>query len=322
MPKVTIIVPAYNAEPYIEKCAISILHQTLDDIEIIFIDDGSTDITGKILDDLTEKYNNARVIHQSNQGLYKSREIGLSLATGDYVGWIDADDYAETNMFEELYSAAIINDSELVICNYSWFPEKIATKEKWFREYYGKIDTHFIERNSQPWNKIVKRELMNRLNVGKYFVSCFDEIYIRILMEAKNPVTIDKPLYNYRVGGGTMSSSYSNVNHYRRFADASIELQKVMKPLVKDEYWSDYFEYRIIYYLLMTMVVAANSEDKESYRNNRQDLLAKKPKYSKNQHFWRILKENFGVLKAIVIGILIPKGYTIARLACKIGIKK
>ena len=162
MPKVTIIVPAYNAEPYIEKCAISILHQTLDDIEIIFIDDGSTDNTGKILDDLTEKYNNARVIHQSNQGLYKSREIGLSLATGDYVGWIDADDYAETNMFEELYSAAIINDSELVICNYSWFPEKIATKEKWFREYYGKIDTHFIERNSQPWNKIVKRELMNR----------------------------------------------------------------------------------------------------------------------------------------------------------------
>ena len=322
MPKVTIIVPAYNAEPYIEKCAISILHQTLDDIEIIFINDGSTDNTGKILDDLTQKYNNARVIHQSNKGLYKSREIGLSLATGDYVGWIDADDYAETNMFEELYSAAIINDSELVICNYSWFPEKIATKEKWFREYSGKRDTHFIERNSQPWNKIVKRELMNRLNVGRYFVSCFDEIYIRILMEAKNPVTIDKPLYNYRVGGGTMSSSYSNVNHYRRFVDASIELQKVMKPLVKDEYWNDYFEYRIIYYLLMTMVVAANSEDKESYRNNRKALLEKKPKFSKNQHFWRILKENFGVLKAVVVGILIPKGYTIARFACKIGIKK
>ena len=321
MPKVTVIIPAYNAEPYIEQCAKSILNQTLKDLEIIFINDGSTDKTGEILDRLTADYSNARVIHQENKGLYKTREIGLSLASGDYIGWIDADDYADLDMFETLYNAAVEHDSELVICDYSWFPEKIATKEKWFREYRGKVDTAFIERNSQPWNKIAKRELMKRLNVGPLFVPCFDEIYIRILMEAKNPVTVSQPLYYYRVGGGTMSSSYTNVPHYRRFVDASIELRKVMKPVVKDSYWKDYFDYRVIYYLLMTMVVAANSGDKKAYEENRIELLSLTPKYNTNQHYWRLLKENFGPLKAIVIGGVIPMGYGIAHLACKVGIR-
>lgn len=321
MPKVTVIIPAYNAEPYVEQCANSILHQSLSDIEIIFIDDGSTDQTGSILNRLTMGYPNARVIHQENKGLYKTRETGLSLATGDYIGWVDADDYVEKEMFEILYMAAVENNSELVICDYSWFPEKIATKEKWFRQYRGKADTTFVERNSQPWNKIVKRELMERLGIGQYFTTCFDEIYIRILMEAKNPVTIDQPLYNYRVGGGTMSSSYKNVAHYRRFVVASENLQKVMRPIVKDKYWQDYFDYRVAYYLLMTMVVAANSGDKAAYTQNRKELLGLKPAYNKNQHYWRILKENYGFLKATVIGGVIPMGYTIAHWACRIGIK-
>ena len=321
MPNVTVIIPAYNAEPYIEQCANSILNQTLSDIEIIFIDDGSTDKTGSILEKLTAKYQNARVIHQENKGLYKTREIGLSLATGDYIGWVDADDYVEENMFEIMYRAAVENNSELVICDYSWFPEKIATKEKWFREYKGKVDTTFIERNSQPWNKIVKRELMERLGVRKYFTSCFDEIYIRILMEAKNPVTVNQSLYNYRVGGGTMSSSYTNVAHYRRFVVASEKLQDVMRPITKDAYWQDYFEYRIAYYLLMTMVVAANAGDKDAYKLNRKELLSLKPIYNRNQHYWKILKENYGFLKAVVIGGIVPMGYEIAHWACKIGIR-
>lgn len=321
MPKVTVIIPAYNAEPYIEQCANSVLNQTLTDIEILFIDDGSTDQTGVILDRLTADHSNARVIHQENKGLYIGREIGLSLASGEYVGWVDADDYVEPEMFEVLYIAAIENDSELVICDYSWFPEKIATKEKWFREYRGKVDATFVERNSQPWNKIVKRELMERLNVGAYFVSCFDEIYIRLLIEAKNPVTIDKSLYNYRVGGGTMSSSYTNVPHYQRFVDASRELQTVMSNVITDSYWKDYFDYRVAYYLLMTMVVAANSGNRSAYEQNRQELLAIEPRYNQNQHYWRILKENYGPLKAVVIGKVIPMGYGIAHLACKVGIR-
>lgn len=321
MPKVTVIIPAYNAELYIQQCANSILNQTLEDIEIIFIDDGSTDKTGEILDRLAKGHPNARVIHQENKGLYRTREIGLSLASGDYVGWVDADDYVEHDMFELLYRSALENDSELAFCDYAWFPEKIATKEKWFREYEGKVDTTFIERNSQPWNKIVKRELLERLKIGRYFVTCFDEIYIRVLMEAKNPVTIHKQLYNYRVGGGTMSSSYTNVAHYRRFVHASEELRALMYTTQEIPYWRDYFDYRVAYYLLMTMIVAANAGDKKAYEQNRKELYAMKPRYSKNQHYWKILKENYGTLKAIVMGGIVPINYTIAHLACRVGIR-
>ena len=287
----------------------------------LFIDDGSTDGTGEIIDTLVKGRSNVRVIHQQNKGLYKTREIGLAFATGDYVGWVDADDYVERNMFEILFNAALTNDSELAICDYSWFPEKITTKEKWFREYAGRVDTTFVERNSQPWNKIVKRELMERLNIGAYFVSCFDEIYIRILMAAKNPITICQPLYNYRVGGGTMSSSYTNVTHYRRFVQASKELRKVMEAADESAYWKDYFDYRVIYYLLMTMVVAANAGDKKAYEQNRRELLSMKPRYNKNQHYWKILKENYGTLKTVAIGGVIPMNYEMANLVCKIGIR-
>lgn len=318
MPKVTVIIPAFNAEPYIEQCANSVLYQTLEDLEIIFIDDGSTDKTGEILDKLISNHPNARVIHQQNKGLYETRTIGISLATGDYIGWIDADDYVELNMYEVLFKEALRHESDLVICDYSWFPEKISTKDKWFREYKGKADVSFVERNSQPWNKIVSRNLIEKLNIGSYFTTCFDEIYIRILMEAKNPVTIRQPLYNYRVGCKTMSSSYSDVSHYRRFVEASKNLREVMDPFLKDNYWRDYFDYRIIYYLLVTMVVAANSDDKESYLDNRRELFDLKPKYKNNSHFWSILKENYGTLKSIVIGEMIPIGYDLARILCKL----
>ncbi len=321
MPQVTVIVPAYNAEPYIEQCANAVLHQTLADIEIIFIDDGSTDRTGEMLDALTEGHSNARVIHQENKGLYRTREIGLSQATGDYVGWIDADDYPELNMFEVLYHTAVENDSDLVICDYSWFPEKIATKEKWFREFKGTVDVTFVERNSQPWNKIVRRKLLESLHIGPLFVSCFDEIYIEVLLKARNPVTIRQPLYHYRVGGGTMSSSYKNVGHYRKFVDASKELRSIMQPETDDDYWKDYFDYRVIYYLLMTMIVAANTADRQAYRLNRRELLDIRPRYKRNRHFRSILRNNFGLLKAFVIGWVIPANYTVARLACKAGLK-
>jgi len=302
MPKVTVIVPAYNAEPYIEQCTKSLLAQTLEDIELIFINDGSTDKTPQIIERLIQGHENAHLFNQENKGLYKTREIGLAKATGEYVGWCDADDFVEPQMYEKLYEAAIKNDSEMSYCDYSWFPEKIKTKEKWFREYQGKVDVNFVERNSQPWNKIVKRELLQRLEIGKHFVSCFDEIYIEVLLTAKNPVAVKEKLYNYRVSSSSMSVSYTNVSHYARFIKASEELKKVVHPIIRDnKYWSDYFEYRIIYYTLMTMLVAANAGDRKSYDNTKYDLNETHKQYKKNMHYWSILKSNFGVLKSIGI---------------------
>ena len=94
-----------------------------------------------------------------------------------------------------------------------------------------------------------------------------------------------------------------------------------MNDVMFDSYWRDYFNYRVIYYLLMTMIVAANSKDKASYKINHDELMAIKPAFTNNQHFWPILKENYGSLKAFAIGRLIPVSYSIANLVCRIGLK-
>ena len=313
MPKITVIVAAYNAEKTIEQCAKSALHQTLDGIEVIFIDDGSTDKTGIILDSLAANFEFAHVFHQENQGLYRTREIGLSLATGDYIGWVDADDYIEPNMYELMYTEALRFDSDVVICDYDFVPGIIPTKYKWFREYKGKVNTEFIERNSQVWNKIVKRDLMKKLCIGKLFASCLDEIYIRVLLEAKNPVTLQKQLYHYRVGANTMSTSYKNVVHYKQYVEASEALFALMRGV--SDYWDQYFEYRIIYYILITMIVAAWADNLEAYDEMRTKLRTEHPNWKKNMHIDSVLNKNFGILKAFGIKNIVPLHYEVAKLA-------
>lgn len=318
MPALSIIIPAYNAERHIEQCVNSVLSQTLHDIEIIIIDDGSLDKTGFILDELAKGYENVRIIHQENQGLYKTRDLGLKLALGDYIGWVDADDYVENDMFEILYNTAVKYNSDLVICDYSWVPRKVLAKTKWFRPFKGEIDTAFLEHNSQPWNKIVKKELMKKIEDEALFTSCFDESYILVLMQAKNPITINQKLYHYRIGRGTMSSSYTNVSHYREFVDASKKLKMIMKYEGKDSYWSDYFDYRIIYYLIITMIVAAYSGEKAAYHLSQNELHNIFPQYSKNQHYWRILKENYGSIISFFIGAIAPKSYLVTRISSRL----
>lgn len=322
MPKVSVIVPAYNAEAYIEQCIGSLLAQTmLEDLQLVVIDDGSTDRTGELLEAMLAGREHVILRHQENHGLYATRRIGLSLSAGDYIGWVDADDFTEPDMFEALYQAAIKGSSELAMCDYDWYPEKSATKEKWFRPYEGRRDTRFAERNSQPWNKLVSRQLLERLEVAGGFESCFDEIYIRVLLEAKNPVTISRPLYHYRVVPGTMSGSYTNIKHYERFITASEALARVAEQHYPEPYWADYFSYRISYYRLMTMIVAANAGNSSVYRSIRRDLLAERPRFWRNQHFFRLLRENYGILKALVIGCAVPLCYPLARLACQVGFR-
>ncbi|KAB1958005.1 glycosyltransferase [Limosilactobacillus fermentum] len=314
---VSVIVPVYNGMPYLKDCLDSLVSQTLEDIEIIIIDDGSTDESGRIADEYADKFSHVQVFHQENKGLYETRKIGLKKASGEYVGWVDADDFVNPTMFEKLYQNAITGNSDLVYCDYSFYPEKVGTKEKWFRPYLGEKDVDFIERNNQPWNKIVKRSLLEELGIGDLFPLCFDEAYIKVLIYAENPIFVNEQLYYYRVGEGSMSSSYTNVRHYENFIIASENLKKEMKS--DSDYWNQYFEYRIIYYTLMSMLVAANSGDKEEYKQLKAKLNA--CKYKKNIHLDNILKTNFGSIKAFAIKNLISENYDTARLLSKNSIR-
>lgn len=118
MIKVSVIVPVYNTEPYLEKCLDSLVNQTLQEIEIICIDDGSTDGSSAILDKYTEKYSQMRVIHKENGGMVSARKTGEQIAVGKYIGYMDSDDWAEPDMYERLYRCAADYGAEMVTSGY------------------------------------------------------------------------------------------------------------------------------------------------------------------------------------------------------------
>ena len=114
--KVSVIVPAYNSEQYIQVCIDSILKSTLEDMEIILVDDGSTDRTAQICDSYAEQYNNIHVIHQENKGQNAARLAGTLAANGDYIGFVDSDDWIEPKMYEELWQQAYRQNADMVCC--------------------------------------------------------------------------------------------------------------------------------------------------------------------------------------------------------------
>ncbi|MFR0494913.1 glycosyltransferase family 2 protein [Limosilactobacillus reuteri subsp. suis] len=316
LPQVSIVVPVYNSERFLDQCLASLKAQTLakEDLEVLIINDGSTDGSQSIINKYVSENSNFRVIEQKNAGLFAARKTGINNAKGRFVGWVDSDDFVEPTMFKTLFEIAQKKNSDLVYCDYEFYPKKIGTKAKWFREYKGYKDISFIERNSQPWNKLVSRDLLEKLDIADLFLECFDEAYIKCLLYAKNPISIDKSFYYYRVGNGSMSSSYNNVQHYKNFINSSKNLRLAMNNLCQsDEYWKEYFDFRIIYYKLLTLIIAANSKDRITFYK----LQKEKSNFKHNKHFKKIMIENYGLLKYFVMVKILPLSYHLSALICR-----
>ena len=129
MPKVSVIVPVYNVENYIEKCIDSLLGQTLEDIEIIIVNDGSTDNSkDKIMPYIENFPNKIKYLEKQNGGLSSARNYGMPSATGEYIAFLDSDDYVEYDMYEKLYNKAKSEDFDVTVCNVNYIYDNY-TKE-------------------------------------------------------------------------------------------------------------------------------------------------------------------------------------------------
>lgn len=164
MPKVSVIVPVYNVEMYLKKCLDSLVNQTLQDIQIIAVDDGSTDKSSEILLEYEKNYSNKiEVYHKTNGGLSDARNYGLPYAEGEYIAFLDSDDYVEFDMYEKMYEKAIQEDSDMVECDFIWEyhnKKKIDTGVV----YSGKKEM-MINARVVAWNKLIKRSLIEKAKV-------------------------------------------------------------------------------------------------------------------------------------------------------------
>ena len=249
MPKVSVIVPIYNVEKYLEKCINSLLSQTLEDIQIILVNDGSKDNSGNIAKEY-EKNNKNRIIYveKENGGLSDARNYGLKYATGDFIAFLDSDDYIEKNAYEEMYNKAIEENADYVECDFIWeFPNKIRVDKQY--PYKNKKEMLSFVR-VVAWNKLIKRQLIidNNLEFPKGLRYEDIEFTYKLIPFVNKFVYVDKPFIHYVQREG----SIANVQN-ERTAEIFTVLDNVIEFYKKNniyEKYRDELEYNYARYLL------------------------------------------------------------------------
>lgn len=235
MDKISVVVPIYNAEKYLEKCINSIIKQTHKNLEIILINDGSTDNSLNIINTFYQKHKDKiKVISRNNKGIGYTRNEGLQKATGEYIIFIDSDDYLELNMLEKMYNKLKTKKADLVICNYKIYNEtgvlkKVdVTKNIKDETMLVKQPNLMNELNFAPWNKLYKRELFNDITFPeKYKYEDLSAIF-KVCLKAKKIVKVDDYLYNYYVNnlGETQTVNERNLDMYYIIKDITNYSQK------------------------------------------------------------------------------------------------
>lgn len=164
MPKVSIIVPVYNVENYIEKCLDSLVNQTLKEIEIIIVNDGSKDLSKEKILPYIEKYKDKFVyLEKENGGLSSARNYGMPYAKGEYIAFLDSDDYVENTIYEKMYNTAKKEDLDFVECDFIWeYPNR---KRYDIGTIYNNQKEMLEKARVVAWNKLIKKELMEKTKV-------------------------------------------------------------------------------------------------------------------------------------------------------------
>ena len=212
MDLISIIVPIYKVEPYLNKCVQSIVDQAYRDLEIILVDDGSPDNCPAICDAWAAKDSRIKVIHKENGGLSDARNAGLAIAKGDYVAFVDSDDYIEPAFIADLYDALSRTGSDIAECGVSYVDEtgvvlkhRPVSPEKEL-DRMGALRQLVLEDGvyQTVWNKLYRREMIDGIpfEKGKYHEDDFWTYQVFDRMEKL--VLVDKPLYNYLQRGGSI----------------------------------------------------------------------------------------------------------------------
>lgn len=274
---ISIIVPVYNVEKYLERCIESIVNQTYKDIEIILVDDGSPDNCPVICDRYAEKDNRIKVIHKQNGGLINARKSGLEIAQGDYIGFVDSDDWIEPEMYE--YFAQMINkySPDMVLSDFYYDNNgQLTDSEQLFdKEYYDKnaleefiypkmlFSGTYYKFGINPccWSKVFKKELIKKnlpLVDGRIKMGEDAAFTYPCLIDAKSAATVKKPCYHYNINPESMTKSHDEKLKdiiflpYKRIkekcCEAGIDLGKQL----------DYYLLYLANFLLRNEVVAKN----------------------------------------------------------------
>lgn len=207
-PKISVIVPIYNVENYLTDCVNSILQQTYQNLEIILVDDGSTDHCPEMCDEFAKKDSRIVVIHKKNGGVSDARNAGLDRVSGEYIGFVDGDDYLSQDMYQVLLDKILDTDADMAICNFLFvdehhkaIPEKNVlpirdeslTSDQFIEDYIGAYGWYYVI----PWNKLYKKKIFEQIRYpyGKRYEDVF--LIHHIVYRCRLITTVEECLYYY-----------------------------------------------------------------------------------------------------------------------------
>lgn len=271
MIKVSVIVPVYNTENYLRKCLDSLVNQTLSQIEIIVVNDGSTDNSQKIIDEYAKEFSKIKSFQKPNGGLSDARNFGIDKVNGQYIGFVDSDDYVSLNMFEKMYKKAIEHQAEIVFCDL----EKVNEKGKVFRDLTQspqlpeKIELEkdfswFGEMGCFACNKIYKSELFhnNRFKKGVHFEDI--DLISRLVLKSKVVAKINQAFYKYFERQDSISRNYTS-----KGMDIFLALESVKTEFEKSKFhnqskeWKRFVILQIYYSFLAYVAYIRNKKTKK-----------------------------------------------------------
>lgn len=275
MPKVSVIIPVYGVEKYIERCARSLFEQTLDDIEYLFIDDCTPDKSVEILKRVLEEYPHRKsqvVIHrmEQNSGQAKVREWGMRNARGEYVIHCDSDDWVDVDMYEKMYKKSVSADYDIVVCDY-YESDGISHVRK--NEYISdKVEETMSsillkKTHSVLWNKLVKKSIYNNEIIYPIANNAEDyALLVQLAYHSKSFGYVNEPLYFYFYNTSSLTKVMTNENLINRFNQSVSNIGIVESFLRKNQSLAKYSDELDCIKVIEKEILISSSFDKELYK--------------------------------------------------------
>lgn len=296
MVKVSIIVPFYNVEKYIEKCLTSLVNQTLEEIEIILVNDGSKDESIKVAKDFEQKYPaKIRYYEKPNGGLGDARNFGIKFAKGEYIAFLDSDDYVEPTMYEEMYEMAIKEKSDMVECDFWWeYPNK--KKDDRGVEYKNQNDM-LLKARVVAWNKLIKKDIYEKHPEARFAVGLrYEDVegFYKILPYINKVSFVRKPFIHYVQRNNSISNTQNKKNE-----EMFIVLDNVLNYYKEKNIYEKFekeLEYTYTRYLLCSSLKRISKIQEKQIRKDLlektwNELNTKFPDWKKN----KILNSNWSL---------------------------
>ena len=290
-PLVSVIIPVYNVEEYLCECVDSVINQTYKNLEIILVDDGSTDSSGKICDDYAEKDERIRVIHKNNSGPSKTRNVGLEHAKGKYIYFLDSDDYIELNALEMLVQAAETNDADLVFFEAHSFSDDGAEINQGYvvkGNYKAKSGYEILTElhNNKDYHCAIILLFISRQQIVDNKISLLESAYCsedmlftyQVYCCAQKAVQCKKALYKRRYRSGSIVTSGKTERHFRSCRDVYEEIKDFSNRIGKaGDYTATEFTVRCAFNALNIYKKISKEEQilcKKEYKSLKRDILS------------------------------------------------